>query len=110
MTNHNAFGYLAYANNLKNISIIGLSSDEQPSAKKMVEISTLMQKEKISTIFFEELIDDNVAQTIAKSSGAHAKSLQPLENITQSEFDNNETYISIMGNNLVKLRSAMECH
>jgi zinc transport system substrate-binding protein len=61
-------------------------------------------------IFFEELIDDNVAQTIAKSSGAHAKSLQPLENITQSEFDNNETYISIMGNNLVKLRSAMECH
>ncbi len=110
VTNHNAFGYLAYANNLKNISIIGLSSDEQPSAKKMVEISTLMQKEKISTIFFEELIDDNVAQTIAKSSGAHAKSLQPLENITQSEFDNNETYISIMGNNLVKLRSAMECH
>lgn len=110
VTNHNAFGYLAYTNNLKNISIIGLSSDEQPSAKKMVEISTLMQKEKISTIFFEELIDDNVAQTIAKSSGAHAKSLQPLENITQSEFDNNETYISIMGNNLVKLRSAMECH
>jgi len=110
VTNHNAFGYLAYANNLKNISIIGLSSDEQPSAKKMVEISTLMQKERISTIFFEELIDDNVAQTIAKSSGAHTQSLQPLENITQSEFDNNETYISIMGNNLVKLRSAMECH
>ena len=109
VTNHNAFGYLAYSNDLKNISIIGLSSDEQPSAKKMGEISTLMQKEKINTIFFEELIDDNVAQTIAKSSGAHAQSLQPLENITQSEFDANATYISIMENNLMKLRSAMEC-
>ncbi len=109
VTNHNAFGYLAYANNLKNISIIGLSSDEQPSAKKMGEISTLMQKEKISTIFFEEMINDNVAQTIAKSSGAHSQSLQPLENITQREFDKNETYISIMESNLVKLRSAMEC-
>jgi zinc transport system substrate-binding protein len=109
VTNHNAFGYLAYSNDLKNISIIGLSSDEQPSAKKMGEISTLMQKEKISTIFFEEMINDNVAQAIAKSSGAHSQSLQPLENITQSEFDKNETYISIMESNLVKLRSAMEC-
>lgn len=109
VTNHNAFGYLAYANDLKNISIIGLSSDEQPNAKKMGEISELMQKEKISTIFFEELIDDNVAQTIAKSSGAHSQSLQPLENITQEQLDNNETYISIMGDNLAKLRMAMEC-
>jgi zinc transport system substrate-binding protein len=109
VTNHNAFGYLAYSNDLKNISIIGLSSDEQPSAKKMAEITTLMQKEKISTIFFEESIDDNVAQTIAKSSGAIAQSLQPLENITQAEFDVNATYISIMENNLMKLRNAMEC-
>lgn len=109
VTNHNAFGYLAYSNDLKNISIIGLSSDEQPSAKKMAEISTLVQKEKISTLFFEELIDDNVAQSIAKSSGALSQSLQPLENITQSEFDANATYISIMENNLMKLRSAMEC-
>jgi zinc transport system substrate-binding protein len=109
VTNHNAFGYLAYSNDLKNISIIGLSSDEQPSAKKMAEITTLMQKEKISTIFFEETIDDNVAQTIAKSSGAIAQSLQPLENITQAEFDVNATYISIMENNLMKLRNAMEC-
>ncbi|HEX5710389.1 MAG TPA: zinc ABC transporter substrate-binding protein [Sulfuricurvum sp.] len=109
VTNHDAFGYLAHANNLKNISIIGLSSDEQPSAKTMANIITLVQKEKIETIFFEELIDDNVAQTIAKESGATAKPLQPLENISETELKSHSTYLSIMRDNLTKIREAMEC-
>lgn len=109
VTNHDAFGYLAQANNLKNISIIGLSSDEQPSAKTMADVITLVQKEKIQTIFFEELIDDNVAQTIAKESGATAKPLQPLENISEAELKSHSTYLSIMRDNLTKIRDAMEC-
>ena len=109
ITNHDAFGYLAHANNLKNISIIGLSSDEQPSAKTMANIISLVQKEKIGTIFFEELIDDNVAQTIAKESGARAQPLQPLENISEVELKLQSTYLSIMRDNLRKMREAMEC-
>lgn len=110
ITNHDAFGYLAHANNLKNISIIGLSSDEQPSAKTIAQIIELVKKEKIQTIFFEELIDDNVAQTIARESGASAQSLQPLENISEVEMLSWQTYLSIMRNNLKKMRDAMECH
>ena len=109
ITNHNAFGYLAHVNNLKNISIIGLSSDEQPSAKTMATIITLVKKEKIKTLFFEELIDDNVAQTIARESGAKAQSLQPLENISEDELKSHQTYLTIMGDNLKKMREAMEC-
>ncbi len=109
ITNHDAFGYLAQANHLKNISIIGLSSDEQPSAKTIAEIIGLVKQEKIQTIFFEELIDDNVAQTIAKESGAKTQSLQPLENISEVELLTQETYLSIMKNNLKKMKEAMEC-
>lgn len=109
VTNHDAFGYLAHTNKLKNISIIGLSSDEQPSAKTIAQIIALVKQEKIQTIFFEELIDDNVAQTIAKESGASAQSLQPLENISEVELLTQETYLSIMRNNLKKMREAMEC-
>ena len=109
ITNHDAFGYLAHANQLKNISVIGLSSDEQPSAKTISEIITLVKKEKVKTIFFEELIDDHVSQTIAQEGGTKAQSLQPLENISEAELKSHQTYESLMRDNLAKLHEAMEC-
>lgn len=110
ITNHNAFGYLARAYGIENHSVIGLSSDEQPSAKVMSEISKLIKEKGVKTIFFEELINDNVSHTLAKEVGIEALALQPLENITKDEFDQNKTFISIMRENLAKLSKAMECH
>jgi zinc transport system substrate-binding protein len=109
VSNHNAFGYLAHANHFDNISIIGLSSDAQPSAQIIARVISLVKEHAIKTIFFEELINDNVAQTIAKESGAHAESLQPLENISEDELKSHQTYESIMRHNLAKLTQAMEC-
>lgn len=109
ISNHDAFGYLASANALENVSIIGLSSDEQPSANIIAKIIALIKEHGIKTIFFEELINDNVAQTIAKETGAAALPLQPLENISENELKSHQTYESIMRSNLAKLTQAMEC-
>lgn len=109
ITNHDAFGYLAHANHLKNVSIIGLSSDEQPSAKTISQVIALVKEHGIKTIFFEEMINDNVAQTIARETGVRAQALQPLENISENELKSHETYESIMRANLAKLTQAMEC-
>lgn len=109
ITNHDAFGYLARANKLENISAIGLSSDEQPSAKNIADIITFIKEHGVKTIFFEEFINDNVSQTIAKETGAKIQSLQPLENISEDELKSHQTYLTIMRENLKKLREAMEC-
>lgn len=109
ISNHDAFGYLAHANTLENVSIIGLSSDEQPSAKIIAEVIARVKEHGIKTIFFEEMINDNVAQTIANETGAQAQSLQPLENISENELKSHQTYESIMRINLAKLTQAMEC-
>lgn len=109
VSNHDAFGYLAHTNKLENVSVIGLSSDEQPSAKNIADIVAQVNEHGIKTVFFEALIDDNVAQTIARETGARAVSLQPLENISEDELKSQETYLSIMRQNLHKLRDAMEC-
>lgn len=110
ISNHDAFGYLAHVNNLQNVSIIGLSSDEQPSAKIIAEVIALVKEHGITTVFFEEMINDNVAQTIARETGAKAQPLQPLENISEDELKSHQTYESIMRANLAKLTKAMECH
>lgn len=109
VTNHDAFGYLVRANKLENISVIGLSSDEQPSAKNIADIIILVKEHGVKTIFFEEFINDNVSQTIAKETGAKVQSLQPLENISEDELKSHQTYLTIMRENLKKIREAMEC-
>lgn len=109
ISNHDAFGYLAHANKLENISVIGLSSDEQPSAQTIAHIVGVVKEHNMKTIFFEELVNDNVSQTIARETGANAVALQPLENISQDELKSHQTYLSIMRDNLKKLRQAMEC-
>ena len=109
VSNHDAFGYLTHANDLQNVSIIGLSSDEQPSAKIISEVIARVKEHGITTIFFEEMINDNVAQTIARETGAKAQPLQPLENISEDELKSHQTYESIMRANLAKLTQAMEC-
>lgn len=109
ISNHDAFGYLTHANKLENVSVIGLSSDEQPSAQTVAHIVEVVKEHGMKTIFFEELINDNVSQTIAKETGAKVLPLQPLENISQDELKLHQTYLSIMRDNLKKLREAMEC-
>ncbi|MGE4473206.1 MAG: metal ABC transporter solute-binding protein, Zn/Mn family [Sulfuricurvum sp.] len=109
ISNHDAFGYLAHANKLENVSVIGLSSDEQPSAKTIAEIIAMVKEHGVKTIFFEELINDNVSQTIARETGAKAVALQPLENISEDELKSHQTYLTIMRENLKKMREAMEC-
>lgn len=109
VSNHDAFGYLAHANALTPVSVIGLSSDEQPNAKNIADIVAMVKKHGIKTVFFEEFISDNIAQTIAQETGASAISLQPLENISEDELKSHQTYLSIMRDNLAKLKDAMEC-
>jgi zinc transport system substrate-binding protein len=55
------------------------------------------------------MVNDNVSQTIAKETGAKAVSLQPLENITQDELNGHKSYLSVMRDNLTKLKIALEC-
>lgn len=109
VSNHDAFGYLAHSNKLENVSVVGLSSDEQPSAKNIADIIATVKEHGVKTIFFEEMINDNVSQTIARETGAKAVPLQPLENISQDELKSHQTYLTIMRENLKKLREAMEC-
>jgi len=107
VVNHNAFGYLAREYGFDVHSVTGLSPDEQVSAKKMKEITDLVQEEGIKTVFFESFISPKVAQTISEETGAQAESLQPLANITEAEAD--KGYILLMRENLDKLSAALEC-
>ena len=59
-------------------------------------------------IFFEELVSDKLAKTLAKDAKVDTLVLNPLEGLTDEQLDAGEDYISIMDKNLKNLVIALQ--
>lgn len=109
VTSHAAFSYLAKEFNLNQVSITGLSPDEEPSTKRVIEVSDFVKKNNIKYIFFESLVSPKLSETIARETGAETLVLDPLEGITQEEIKKGKNYFTIMKDNLKSLQLAFQC-
>ncbi|QYR19580.1 metal ABC transporter substrate-binding protein [Paenibacillus sp. sptzw28] len=107
VTQHAAFGYLAKQYGLTQIPIAGLSPDQEPSPEKMAEIVKFAKEHQVKTIFFETLVDPQVAGTVANEIGAKTDVLNPLEGLTEEDKKNDLDYIGIMKQNLAALEKAL---
>lgn len=109
ITSHAAFYYLAKEYHLNEIAILGISPDEEPSAKKMAEITELIKKNNIKIIFFENLRPTKLSETIASESGVKTLVLNPLESLSDVELNQEKNYFTEMEKNLKNLRLALQC-
>lgn len=110
VTSHSAFGYLASEYELNQVSIAGLSPDEEPSLRELSEVSDFVKENNIKYIFFESLVSPKFAETIAKETGAQSLVLNPLEGLTPAEEAEGKNYLTIMEENLHNLKVALECN
>jgi zinc transport system substrate-binding protein len=104
VTSHAAFGYLAERYDLNQVSISGIDPEAEPSPERLAEVARFVQEHDVSTIFFEELVSPEVAETIASETGAHTAMLSPLESEPQSG-----DYVDAMKDNLATLTEALDC-
>ncbi len=109
ITSHSAFGYLVKEFGLSQVSISGLSPEEEPSTKQLVEIAKIAKKEGAKYIFFEKLVSPKLAETIASEIGAGTLVLDPIEGISDNDIMQSKNYITLMEENLANLRIALEC-
>lgn len=109
VSQHEAFGYLSARYNLTMIAIQGLSPDVQPTAQQLAEIRNVIGEMGIEHIFYEELVDPSVADTLAREARVSTLILSPLEGLTPEGAEKGETYMSLSGRNLVHLRTALQC-
>ncbi len=103
---HEAYGYLCHEFNLNQIGIEGVSADQEPDAARMREIIDMVGEYDIHCIFFEELVDPKVAETIAGETGCQTAALSPLDGLTQEDIDGGRDYFSVMRDNLLALQKA----
>ncbi|NYT58000.1 zinc ABC transporter substrate-binding protein [Alcaligenaceae bacterium] len=70
VSSHDAFGYFAQAYNIRFISVAGLSSQAEPSAREMAGIIDTIRKENIRGVFVENANSSKLANQIARETGA----------------------------------------
>jgi len=109
VTSHAAFGYLSERYGLHQEAIAGLSPDVEPPPQRLNELRALVERDGITTIFTEDLLPSNVAETIAAATGATTAALNPLESLTPAEVATGADYDSVMLDNLAELRRALGC-
>ena len=109
VTSHAAFGYLANAYGLNQEPISGVTPEAEPSPARLAELKDLVEREGITTIFTEELVSPEVADTLAEEAGVQTAVLFTIEGLTPEEEAAGDNYGSLMLDNLSTLEEALGC-
>lgn len=108
VVSHQAFAYLARDYGLTQHAIMGLSPDAEPRGQDLVELAKTVKEENIHYIFFEELVSDKLAKTLANETGAETLVLNPVEGLTKDQEKNGDNYFTLMEKNLQNLKLALQ--
>lgn len=85
----------------------GCSSEAEPSAATVAAIIEEVKETGVPAVFYIELSNRLMANTIAEATGAEELLLHSCQNVSKEEFDRGESYLSLMNQNIVNLRKAL---
>ncbi|MFD1657081.1 metal ABC transporter substrate-binding protein [Streptomyces caeni] len=105
ITTHAAFGYLAERYGLTEEAINGLDPESEPSAARVKDLEKMARTDGVSTVFYETLVSDETAKTIAEDAHLTTDVLDPIEGITAKS--RGRDYFQVMESNLNALRKAL---
>ncbi|MEU6806874.1 metal ABC transporter substrate-binding protein [Streptomyces neyagawaensis] len=105
ITTHAAFGYLAERYGLTEEAISGLDPESEPSGARVRELEKMAKADGVTTVFYETLVSDKTAKTIAADAGLRTDVLDPIEGIT--EKSRGKDYFSVQEANLKALQTAL---
>ncbi|MEU0168008.1 metal ABC transporter substrate-binding protein [Streptomyces iakyrus] len=104
-TNHAAFGYLAERYGLTQEAISGLDPESEPSGARVRELQEEAKADGVTTVFYETLVSDKTAKTLARDANLKTDVLDPLEGITDKS--RGDDYFQVMESNLKALQTAL---
>jgi len=103
-TSHQAFGRLAARYGLRQIGIAGRSPEDEPTPRRLAQLTRLAARSGATTIFVEKLGSSKLSETAAAEIGARTAELDPVEGAPDTG-----DYLSAMRGNLAALKLALGC-
>lgn len=107
VTAHDAFGYLARRYHLREEAIAGISPEQEPDPERLAELTDLVERDRVTTVFTETLVSPRVARALAREAGVTTAVLDPVESPTRGRGF--AGYVAAMRANLRVLRRALGC-
>ncbi|MFT9849704.1 metal ABC transporter substrate-binding protein [Aneurinibacillus sp. REN35] len=108
IVSHQAFTYLAERYGLEQIAVSGISPSQEPTQQQLQQLIETAKEHTINYVAFEGLVENKVAKTVQRETGAQAVTLYTLENLTKEQFGAGKTYLDMMKENLTTLKKVLE--
>lgn len=86
----------------------GCASDTEPSAATMAFLINKVREEKVPAVLKMELSNENIASAIAEATGTEVRTFYSCHNLTAEEFEEGETYLSMMQKNVETLKEVLD--
>ncbi|MEH7304335.1 metal ABC transporter solute-binding protein, Zn/Mn family [Neobacillus drentensis] len=104
---HAAFGYWEKRYGIEQISVSGLSTANEPTQKELENIISIAEQEGLHYMLFEQNVQSKLGKIVQKEIGARALPIHNLAILSTENIKNNETYFSLMNQNLESLKTAL---
>ena len=105
IVSHDAYHYLERYG--PRFTAITTSPDTEPTPRDLARLADLVEREDVTTVFYEPLEGPDAAESVAGDLGLEAALLDPIEGLTDQSAD--EDYSSLMNANLAALQKAGGC-
>ncbi len=109
LTEHRAFGYMAQRFGLTELSIAGVSPDNEPSAKELRDTIRTTMAAGVKAVFAEANTSASLVRTVADELGIEVRTLQTIETLTTEQLAAGTNYISAQYENLTALQAGLGC-
>ena len=102
--------FINYYNLKVSAAFSGCSTETEPSASTIAYLVNKVKEDKIPVVLYIELNNGKVAKTIADEVGGDCKAMQiqTLHNVSLDDFNNGETWVSLMTRNLSVLKDCLQ--
>lgn len=109
LAGHSAFGHLAGRYGLTQRALYGLSPDARPKAKDLMDAIDLCRAKGIRTIFAENAVPPDLAETLAREIGGRVLVLHTGHNLSRAQLTAGLDFFDLMEENLAALRDGLGC-
>jgi len=86
----------------------GCASETEPSAQTVSFLIDKVKEEKIPVVFYIEMSNEKMADTICEDTGAKKMLFHACHNVSKDDLKNGTTYLELMENNVKALKEALQ--
>ena len=85
----------------------GCAGDTEPSAATMAFLIEKVKEEGVPAVLKMELSNDDIANAIAEATGTEVRVFYSCHNLSVEDFENGETYLTMMRKNVETLKEVL---